>query len=129
MAGRSRRRTIILLPFICVIFIAGWILNYFALAPKNPKPISMGILNEQTMLGALQKHLENAIIEQREGIMLGFLGVFALTPFILFGGFPSWMYISAAFFTVLGSTAMFHGSSRKTMIKKQLAAMTMQTLR
>ena len=124
MAGKSRRRTIILLPFICLVFFAGWILSVLGSSAEDGKSIGAGLLTRQAKLSSLQRQFSYAIIEQREGIMLGFLGVFALTPFILFGGFPSWMYVSAGFFAVLGSVTMAHGTTRKNMIKAQLLGMT-----
>ena len=82
--------------------------------------IRVRFLAAQEEIGVLQKHLANAIIEEREGIMLGFLGIFALAPLILFGGFPSWAYVSAGFFSILGSVTMTHGSKRVKIINEQL---------
>ena len=127
MAGKSRRKTI-LLPFISVIFVLGWILTYFERFPGNFKSIRVGVLTQQAKMGILQRQLANAIIVEREGIMLGVLGIFALTPFILFGGFPYWTYVSAGFFSVLGCVAMAHGRTRKTIIKEQLCRMSIKPL-
>lgn len=113
----------ILLPVVAIVFIVGWILQYLGPSPESCKSV-WGILTEQAKIGILEGQLAYAIIEEREGIMLGALGVFALTPFILFGGFPLWMYISAGFFTVLGGVAMAHGISRKNVIKLQLRRIT-----
>jgi hypothetical protein len=127
MAGKSRIKAIILLPFISIIFIAGWILSYLGSSPKNYKSFRARILAEQVKINILQRQLTYAIIEEREGIMLVVLGIFALTPLILRGGFPSWAYISAGFFTILGSVAMTHGGTRKNIVRAQLFGITRKT--
>jgi hypothetical protein len=118
MAGKSRRNRIILLPLSIILFIAGWILIY--LGSINYRPIQAGFSTEKEEMVRLKKYLANAIIEEREGIMLGFLGVFALIPLILFSGFPPWAYVSAGFFSVLGSATMVHGRKHKKIIMEQL---------
>ena len=127
MTGKSRIKTIILLPFICVIFIAGWILHYRGFSSENYKSIRARILTEQAKISTVQRRLTYAIIEEREGFMLVVLGILALTPFILFGGFPSWAYVSAGFFTILGAVSMTHGRIRKNITKAQLCGMTRKT--
>ncbi len=127
MAGKSRKKAIILLPFVSVIFIAGWILHYLWSSSENYRSLRVRISTEQAKISTLQRTLSYAIIEEREGIMLVVLGILALTPFILFGGFPSWAYVSVGFFTVLGSVAMTHGITRKNVIEAQLCGMTGKT--
>ena len=78
----------------------------------------MGFLTANEKIVRLQKQLENAIVEERQGIMLGFLGVCALVPFILYGSFPSWAYISAGIFSIIGYATMAHGNKRKSDYKK-----------
>ena len=113
MAGKSGRKIILIIlsPFISLLFLLGWILTYFGRIAYHP-------------VGAralLQKDLAYAIIEEREGIMLCFLSIFALVPLILFGGFPYWAYVSAGLFCVLGPVVIFHGYKRKTVLEAQLA--------
>ena len=113
MAGKYRRKIILIVlsPFISILFLLGWILTHFgriACHPVGPRAL-------------LQRDLAYAIIEEREGIMLGFLSVFALVPLVLFGGFPYWAYVSAGLFCVLGLVAIFHGYKHKTVLEAQLA--------
>ena len=113
MAGKYRRKIILIVlsPFIFLLLLFGWILTYFGSIAYHPVGARM----------LLQKDLAYAIIEECEGIMLGFLSIFALVPLILFGGFPYWAYVSAGLFCVLGPAAIFHGCKRKTILEAQLA--------
>jgi hypothetical protein len=124
MAGMSRVVRIILLPFLSILATVGWILAYFGEINVHANRARL-TANEKIV--RLQKQLENAIFEERQGIMLGFLGVCALVPFILFGSFPSWAYISAGIFSVLGYATMAHGNKRKVFIKEQLCSMSIIT--
>jgi hypothetical protein len=127
MTGMSRRKRIILLPFISILASVGWILTYFGGINFHTKRAGFLIANEKIV--RLQKQLENAIVEERQGIILGFLGVCALVPFILYGSFPSWAYLSAGFFSILGYATMAHGNKQKTIIKEQICSMNSITLR
>jgi hypothetical protein len=126
MTGMSRRKRIILLPFISILASVGWILTYFGGINFHTK--RAGFLTANEKIVRLQKQLENAIVEERQGIMLGFLGVCALVPFILYGSFPSWAYISAGIFSIIGCATMAHGNKSKMIIKKQLCSMSKITL-
>jgi hypothetical protein len=127
MTGMSRRKRIILLPFISILASVGWILTYFGGINFHTK--RAGFLTANEKIVRLQKQLENAIVEERQGIILGFLGVCALVPFILYGSFPSWAYLSAGFFSILGYATMAHGNKQKTIIKEQICSMNSITLR
>jgi len=118
MAGMSRIIRIILLPFLSILAAVGWVLAYFGSIHVHTNRAGFLIANEKIV--RLQKQLENAIVEERQGIILGFLGVCALVPFILYGSFPSWAYISAGIFSILGYATMVHGNKRKVVIKEQL---------
>jgi hypothetical protein len=122
MAGKIQVKRIILLPLLSILAIAGWILAYFG--GFNFPSQRNRVLSANEKMVHLQKHLEDAVIEERQGIILGFLGVCAFVPLILFGGFPSWAYVSACIFIVLGYAAMFHGNHRKLNIKGQLYCMS-----
>ncbi len=123
----SRIERIILLPFLCILVIVGWILTCFG--SINFHKNQAGFLTANQKIVRLQKQLENATVEELQGIMLGFLGVCALVPFILYGNFPSWAYISAGIFSILGYATMAHGNKRKVIIKRQLYSMSSITLR
>ena len=123
----SRRKRIILLPFISILATIGWIFTYFG--GLNFHSNQAGFLTANEKMFRLQKQLENAIVEERQGIILGFLGVCALVPFILYGSFPSWAYVSAGIFSVLGYVTMAHGNKQKGIIKEQLCSMSSITLR
>jgi hypothetical protein len=127
MTGMSRRKRIILLPFISILASVGWILTYFGGINFHTK--RAGFLTANEKIVRLQKQLENAIVEERQGIILGFLGVCALVPFILYGSFPSWAYLSAGIFSILGYATMAHGNKQKTIIKEQICSMNSITLR
>jgi hypothetical protein len=127
MASISRRKRIILLPFISILATVGWIFTYFG--GVNFHTNHQGFLTANEKIVRLQKQLENAIVEERQGIILGFLGVCALMPFILYGSFPSWAYVSAGIFAILGYATMAHGNKRKVMIKEQLCSMNSITMR
>ena len=126
MAAMIRIKRIILLPFISILAIVGWILYYFGDIGVHANRVGLLTANEKIV--RLQKQLENAIVEERQGIMLGFLGVCALIPFILYGSFPSWAYISAVIFSIIGCATMAHGNKSKSTIKKQLCSMSRITL-
>ena len=126
MAAMIRIKRIILLPFVSILAIVGWILYYFGDIKVHSN--RMGFLTANEKIVRLQKQLENAIVEERQGIMLGFLGVCALVPFILYGSFPSWAYISAGIFSIIGCATMAHGNKSKMTIKKQLCSMSRITL-
>jgi hypothetical protein len=126
MAVISRTKRIILLPFLFILTIVGWILASFG--GINFHANRAGFLTANEKIVRLQKQLENAIVEERQGIMLGFLGVCALVPFILYGGFPSWTYVSAGIFSIIGYSTMAHGNKRKEIIKKQLYIMSNITI-
>ena len=127
MTGMSRRKRIILLPFISILASVGWILTYFGGINFHTK--RAGFLTANEKIVRLQKQLENAIVEERQGIILGFLGVCALVPFILYGSFPSWAYLSAGIFSILGYATMAHGNKQKTILKEQICSMNSITLR
>ena len=126
MTGMSRTKRIILLPMFCIIGTFGWILAYFG--SINLHTNQAGLLTANEKIVRLQKQLENSIIEELQGIMLGFLGVCALVPIILYGSFPSWAYFSAGIFSVIGYITMAHGNKRKMIIKKQLYSISSITL-
>ena len=126
MARMPRTKRIILLPFISILVTVGWILAYFG--GINFHTNRTGLTTNEKIV-RLQKQLENAIVEERQGIMLGFLGVCALVPFILYGSFPSWAYVSAGIFSILGYATMAHGNKRKVIIKERLYSMSGITLR
>jgi hypothetical protein len=126
MAAMIRIKRIILLPFVSILAIVGWVLYYFGDIGVHVNRVGFLTANEKIV--RLQKQLENAIVEERQGIMLGFLGVCALVPFILYGSFPSWAYISAGIFSILGCATMAHGNKSKITIKKQLCSMSRITL-
>ena len=58
----------------------------------------------------------------------GFLGVCALVPFILYGGFPYWAYFSAGILSIVGYITMAHGNKTKRIIKKELYSISSITL-
>jgi hypothetical protein len=124
--GMSRTKRIILLPFLCILGSFGWILAYFG--SINLHRNQTGLLTANEKIVRLQKQLENSIIEELQGIVLGFLGVCALVPIILYGSFPSWFYFSAGIFSVIGYITMAHGNKRKVVIKKQLYSISSITL-
>ena len=126
MAAMIRIKRIILLPFVSILATVGWVLYYFGDIGVHTNRVGFLTVNEKIV--RLQKQLENAIVEERQGIMLGFLGVFALVPFILYGSFPSWAYISAGIFSIIGCATMAHGNKSKITIKKQLCSMSRITL-
>ena len=126
MAAMIRIKRIILLPFVSILATVGWVLYYFGDIKVHANRVGFLTANEKIV--RLQKQLENAIVEERQGIMLGFLGVCALVPFILYGSFPSWAYISAGIFSIIGCATMAHGNKRKVTIKKQLCSMSRITL-
>jgi len=115
-----------LLPFISILATVGWILYYFGGIKVHTNRVGFLTVNEKMV--RLQKQLENAIVEERQGIILGFLGICALVPFILYGSFPSWAYISAGIFSIIGYATMAHGNKRKVIIKEQLCSMSNITL-
>jgi len=123
----SRRKRILLLPFISILASVGWVLTYFGGINFHTKRVGFVTVNEKMV--RLQKQLENAIVEERQGIILGFLGVCALVPFILYGSFPLWAYVSAGIFSILGYVTMAHGNKQKIIIKEQLCSMNSMTLR
>jgi len=127
MTGMSRRKRILLLPFVSILASVGWVLSYFGGINFHTKRAGFLAVNEKMV--RLQKQLENAVVEERQGIILGFLGVCALVPFILYGSFPLWAYISAGFFSVLGYVTMAHGNKQKAIIKEQLCSMNSIALR
>jgi hypothetical protein len=127
MTGMSRRKRILLLPFISILASVGWVLTYFGGINFHTKRVGFVTVNEKMV--RLQKQLENAIVEERQGIILGFLGVCALVPFILYGSFPLWTYVSAGIFSILGYVTMAHGNRQKTIIKEQLCSMNSIALR
>jgi hypothetical protein len=127
MTGMSRRKRILLLPFISILASVGWVLTYFGGINFHTKRVGFVTVNEKMV--RLQKQLENAIVEERQGIILGFLGVCALVPFILYGSFPLWAYVSAGIFSILGYVTMAHGNKQKTIIKEQLCSMNSIALR
>jgi hypothetical protein len=127
MTGMSRRKRILLLPFISILASVGWVLTYFGGINFHTKRVGFVTVNEKMV--RLQKQLENAIVEERQGIILGFLGVCALVPFILYGSFPLWAYVSAGIFSILGYVTMAHGNKQKIIIKEQLCSMNSMTLR
>ena len=127
MTGMSRRKRILLLPFISILASVGWVLTYFGGINFHTKRVGFVTVNEKMV--RLQKQLENAIVEERQGIILGFLGVCALVPFILYGSFPLWAYVSAGIFSVLGYVTMAHGNKQKTIIKEQLCSMNSMAFR
>ena len=122
MAAMSRIKRIILLPFLPILATLGWIFYYFGDIKVHTNQVRF--LTAYGEIVRLQKQLENAIVEERQGIMLGFLGVCALVPFILYGSFPSWAYISAGIFSIIGYATMAHGNKRKVNIKEQLCSMS-----
>jgi len=122
----SRTKRTILLPFLFILATVGWILAYFGGINFHTNRARFLTANEKIV--RLQKQLENAIVEERQGIILGFLGVCALVPFILYGSFPSWAYVSAAIFSIIGYATMAHGNKRKVIIKEQLYSMNSITL-
>ena len=124
MARMTRTKRIVLLPFISVLVTVGWILAYFW--GSNFHTNRVGLTTNEKIV-RLQKQLESAIVEERQGIILGFLGVCALVPFILYGSFPSWTYISAGIFSILGYVTMAHGNKRKVIIKERLYSMSIIT--
>ena len=124
MARMTRTKRIVLLPFISVLVTVGWILAYFW--GSNFHTNRVGLTTNEKIV-RLQKQLESAIVEERQGIILGFLGVCALVPFILYGSFPSWTYISAGIFSILGYGTMAHGNKRKVIIKERLYSMSIIT--
>jgi hypothetical protein len=126
MAAMIRIKRIILLPFLSILATVGWILYYLGDIHVNTNRV--GFLTTSEKIVRLQKQLENAVVEEREGIMLGFLGVCALVPFILYGSFPSWAYISAGIFSTIGISTMAHGNKCKVIIKEQLYSMSSITL-
>ena len=121
-----RIKRIMLLPFISILATVGWILYYFGGIKDHTNRVGFLTVNQKMV--RLQKQLENAIVEERQGIMLGFLGVCALVPFILYGSFPAWAYISAGIFSIIGYATMAHGNKRKVIIKEQLCTMKNITL-
>jgi len=123
----SRRKRILLLPFVSILASVGWVLSYFGGINFHTKRAGFLAVNEKMV--RLQKQLENAVVEERQGIILGFLGVCALVPFILYGSFPSWAYVSAGIFSVLGYVTMAHGNKQKAIIKEQLCSMNSVVLR
>ncbi len=127
MTGMSRRKRILLLPFISILASVGWVLTYFGGINFHTKRAGFLTVNEKMV--RLQKQLENAIVEERQGIILGFLGVCALVPFILYGSFPLWAYVSAGIFSILGYITMAHGNKQKIIIKEQLCSISSMTLR
>ena len=120
----SRVVRIMLLPFLSILATLGWILAYFGDIKVHT---NRARLTANEKLVRLQKQLDNAKFEELQGIVLGFLGVCALIPFILFGNFPSWAYISAGFFSVLGYVTMAHGNKCKSVIKEQLCSISIIT--
>jgi hypothetical protein len=126
MSRLSRKKRIMLLPFLSILATVGWIFVYFG--GINFHTTRAGFLTANEKIVRLQKQLENAIVEERQGIMLGFLGVCALVPFILYGNFPSWAYVAAGIFSILGYATMAHGNKRKVIIKGQLFSMSNLTL-
>ncbi len=126
MAGISRTKKIILLPFICILAAVGWIFAYFGSLNFHTNPAGFLAANEKKL--RLQKQLENAIVEEIQGVVLGFLGVCALVPFILYGSFPYWAYFSAGILSIMGYIAMAHGNKRKMFIKNQLSSLSNTTL-
>ena len=125
MVTMIRLKRIILLPFVSILATVGWVLYYFGDIGVHANRVGFLTTNEKIV--RLQKQLENAIVEERQGIMLGFLGVCALVPFILYGSFPSWAYISAGIFSILGYVTMAHGNKRKVIIKERLYSMSIIT--
>ena len=126
MTRISRTKKITLLPFLCILATVGWIFAYFGSINFHTNPAGFLAANEKKI--RLQKQLENAVVEELQGIVLGFLGVCALVPFILYGSFPYWAYFSAGIFSIIGYAAMAHGNKRKMMIKNQLCSMSNTTL-
>jgi len=126
MVAMIRIKRIILLPFLSILATVGWILYYFGDVQVNTNRV--GFLTSNEKIVRLKRQLENAIVEERQGIMLGFLGVCALVPFILYGSFPSWAYISAGIFSIIGYATMAHGNKRKVIIKQQLYSMSSITV-
>ena len=121
-----RIKRIMLLPFISILATVGWILYYFGGIKVHTNRVGFLTVNEKMV--RLQKQLENAIVEERQGIILGFLGICALVPFILYASFPAWAYISAGIFSIIGYATMAHGNKRKVIIKEQLCSMSNITL-
>ena len=126
MSGISRTKRIVLLPFLCVLVIVGWVFAYFGSINFHTNPAGFLAITEKKV--RLQKQLENAIVEELQGIMLGFLGVFALVPFILYGGFPYWAYFAAGILCFIGCVTMAHGNKSKMIIKRQLCGISINTL-
>jgi hypothetical protein len=126
MTSISRTKKIILLPFLCILTIVGWIFAYFG--SINFHTNQVGFLATNQKIVRFQKQLENAVVEELQGIVLGFLGVCALVPFILFGSFPSWAYFAAGILSIIGYITMAHGYKNKMIIKNQLYIMSKTTL-
>ena len=126
MLGISRTKRIILLPFLCILVAVGWIFAYFG--SINFHTNQAGFLAPNKKIVRLQKQLENSVVEELQGIMLGFLGVCALVPFILYGGFPYWAYFSAGILSIVGFITMAHGNKCKMIIKKELYSISSITL-
>jgi hypothetical protein len=126
MTSISRTKKIVLLPFLCILATVGWIFAYFGSINFHTNPAGFSATNQK--IGRLQKQLENAVVEELQGLVLGFLGVCALVPFILYGSFPYWAYFSAGIFSIIGYITMAHGNKQKMIIKKQLYSITNTTL-
>lgn len=126
MTGISRTKKIILLPFLCILATVGWVFAYFGSINFHTNPAGFLATNEKIV--RLQKQLETAVVEELQGLVLGFLGVCALVPFILYGSFPSWAYFAAGILSIIGYITMAHGNKNKIIIKKQLYSISTNTL-
>ena len=122
MTSISRSKKIVLLPFLCIVVAVGWVFAYFGSINFHTNP--EGFLATNQKIARLQKQLENAVVEEIQGVMLGFLGVCALVPFILYGNFPYWAYFAAGILSVIGYITLAHGNKNKMIIKKQLYSMS-----
>jgi hypothetical protein len=126
MRSISRTKKIILLPFLCILATVGWVFAYFGSINFHTSPVGFLAANEKKV--RLQKQLDNAVVEELQGLVLGFLGVCALVPFILYGSFPYWAYFAAGIFSIIGYIVMAHGNKNKMIIKNQLYSMSNTTL-
>jgi hypothetical protein len=126
MTAVYRTKRIVLLPFLCILVTVGWVFAYFGSINFHTNPAGFLTTNEKVV--RLQKQLENAIVEELQGLVLGFLGVCALVPFILYGSFPYWAYFAAGIFSIIGYITMAHGNKSKMIIKKQLCSISTNTL-
>ena len=126
MTNISRTKKIILLPFLCILATVGWIFAYFGSINFHTNPAGFFAANQKIV--RLQKQLETSVVVELQGIVLGFLGVCALVPFILYGGFPYWAYFSAGILSIIGFITMAYGNKHKMIIKNQLYSISNTTL-